>query len=159
VPRNVPDDVLDLVKANDGVVMVTFVAAFASPKSRASTSRRSRSSTAAQGPQRPATSRRCARDFRRQSCSRPSTIAQVADHIDYIAKRIGTRHVGIGERLRRPTTPGPSALSDVSMYPNLFAELIRRGWKDPDLEALAGRNVLRCCARVSRRRRLQAERR
>jgi len=72
----------------------------------------------------------------------PVTIAMVADHIDYIAKRIGVRHVGIGGDFDGNDT-WPVGLSDVSMYPNLFAELIRRGWKDPDLEALAGRNALR----------------
>ena len=42
----------------------------------------------------------------------------------------------------------PEGLSDVSMYPNLFAELIRRGWSDHDLEKLAGGNVLRAMERA-----------
>ena len=57
------------------------------------------------------------------------TIAQVADHIDYIAKRIGVRHVGIGGDFDG-NDKWPENLSDVSMYPNLFAELVRRGWSD-----------------------------
>jgi membrane dipeptidase len=70
------------------------------------------------------------------------TVAQVADHIDYIRKRIGVEHVGIGGDFDG-NDEWPEGLSDVSMYPNLFAELIRRGWKDAELEQLAGRNVLR----------------
>ena len=53
----------------------------------------------------------------------------------------------------------PTGLSDVSMYPNLFAELIRRGWSDGDLRKLAGENLLRAMEQAERvARRLQAER-
>jgi membrane dipeptidase len=132
VPRNVPDDVLDSVKANGGVVMVTFVAGFVSPEV--------------------AKISQPAMDLAEQDRIRKEifdalklpkvTVAQVADHIDYIRKRIGVEHVGIGGDFDG-NDEWPEGLSDVSMYPNLFAELIRRGWKDAELEQLAGRNVLR----------------
>jgi membrane dipeptidase len=74
---------------------------------------------------------------------RPGTgIADVADHIDHVAKVAGHDHVGIGGDLDGiPYTP--TGLEGVEAYPSLFAELIRRGWSDQNLAKLAGGNVLR----------------
>jgi membrane dipeptidase len=71
-----------------------------------------------------------------------ATVSQVADHVDHIAKVAGHDHVGIGGDLDGiPDTP--VGLTGVQDYPNLFAELIRRGWSDADLARLAGGNILR----------------
>ena len=66
----------------------------------------------------------------------------MADHIDHIRKVAGVDYIGIGSDFDGNTN-WPEGLSDVSMFPNLFAELVRRGWKDEDLEKIAGGNVLR----------------
>ena len=71
-----------------------------------------------------------------------ATLAQVADHIDHVARIAGHDHVGIGSDFYG-STDEPEGLEDVSRFPDLFAELIRRGWSDGDLEKLAGGNVLR----------------
>ena len=71
-----------------------------------------------------------------------TSIAKVADHIEHVRKVAGIEHVGIGGDFDG-NSDWPEGLSDVSMYPNLFAELIRRGWSDHDLALLAGENVLR----------------
>lgn len=75
--------------------------------------------------------------------NKPDTVMMdVADHIDYIKDLIGVDHVGIGADFNGiPSTP--KGLEDVSKYPDLFAELIKRGWSDGDLQKLAGRNILR----------------
>jgi membrane dipeptidase len=72
----------------------------------------------------------------------PVTVAQVADHIDHIRKVASVDNIGIGGDFDGNTN-WPEGLSDVSMYPNLFAELVRRGWSDEDLMKVAGGNVLR----------------
>jgi membrane dipeptidase len=54
----------------------------------------------------------------------------------------GIDHVGIGSDFDG-IDEGPAGLEDVSKFPNLFAELIRRGWSDADLEKLADKNLLR----------------
>ena len=91
------------------------------------------------------------------SRDRTITIGQVADHIEYIKKRIGVASVGIGGDFDG-NDKWPEGLSYVSMYPNLFAELIRRGWTDVQLEQLAGKNVLRVLrAAESVAARMQAE--
>jgi membrane dipeptidase len=71
-----------------------------------------------------------------------TTIAQVADHIEYVRKLAGVDHIGIGSDYDGNDS-WPEGLEDVSKFPNLFAELIRRGWSDEDLAKLAGGNVLR----------------
>lgn len=78
------------------------------------------------------------------------TLSDVADHIDHIAKVAGHDHVGIGSDFDGVGDLLPEGLSDVSTYPALLAELLRRGWSDVDLAKLAGDNVLRAMAAAER---------
>ncbi len=71
-----------------------------------------------------------------------ATLGQVADHIEHIRKVAGVDHVGIGSDFDG-ITDLVVGLEDVSKFPDLFAELSRRGWTDADLKKLAGDNVLR----------------
>jgi membrane dipeptidase len=75
-----------------------------------------------------------------------ATLADVADHIEHAARVAGVDHVGIGSDFAG--APMPEGLEDVSRYPYLIAELIRRGWKDEDLEKLVGRNFVRAFAQA-----------
>ena len=142
VPRNVPDDILKRLKANGGVVMVTFVGGFIDP-----------AVAAVQVPAMAEINRRAAgksieerEKIEEEVLGKVQVpkipIAKVADHIEHIRDVAGIEHVGIGGDYDGNTL-WPEGLSDVSMYPNLFAELIRRGWSDRDLKLLAGENVLR----------------
>jgi len=71
-----------------------------------------------------------------------ATVSQVADHVEHAAKIAGYDHIGIGGDLDGiPSVP--TGLTGVQDYPNLFAELIRRGWSDQNLAKLAGGNILR----------------
>ena len=71
-----------------------------------------------------------------------ATLAQVADHVQHVRRVAGLEHVGIGGDF--DGTPDVTVgLEDVSTYPALFAELLARGWSEPDCAALAGGNVLR----------------
>ncbi|XP_052806073.1 dipeptidase 1-like [Mya arenaria] len=76
-------------------------------------------------------------------------LTDVADHIDYIKNLIGVDHVGIGADYDGAES-FPVGLEDVSKYPDLFAELVKRGWSDIDLQKLAGRNVLRVFREVEK---------
>jgi membrane dipeptidase len=71
-----------------------------------------------------------------------ASLSTVAAHIEHIAKITSTKHVGLGSDFDGIEIV-PRDLEDVSKYPALFAELIRRGWSDKDLEGLAGGNLLR----------------
>ena len=87
--------------------------------------------------------RRRARDEWMRANPRPTvTVRDVADHIEHIRRVAGVDHVGLGGDYDG-TDWLPEGLEDVSAYPNLFAELIRRGWSDADLRKLAGGNIVR----------------
>ena len=142
-PRNVPDDMLARLAAGNGVCMVTFVPAFVSQECRDW-----EAGLAAEMRQRgldpdSPTSRASARQERARRNPAPrATLAQVADHIEHVREVAGVEHVGIGGDFDG-TDDLPDGLTDVSCYPALFAELLARGWSEPDCAALAGGNILR----------------
>jgi membrane dipeptidase len=143
-PRNVPDEVLALVAQNDGVVMVTFVPAFTAPEGAGliGEAMAERRRLRAQHPGDEKAVAAAMEDWQKRHPSPKATLAQVADHIDHVRKVAGIDHVGIGGDLDGiPSTI--AGLEDVSKYPALIAELIRRGYSDADLEKVAGLNVLR----------------
>ena len=76
-----------------------------------------------------------------------ATVATVADHMDHIRKVAGPDHVGIGGDFDGITTV-PAGLEDVSKYPALTAELLRRGWTDDDVKKALGLNILRVMRRA-----------
>jgi membrane dipeptidase len=143
VPRNVPDEILRLLPANGGVVMITFVPEFISETVlAAANARRGDLQKLFQGVTEPVERRRIRQDYNRTHPMPRATVADVADHIDHVRRVAGVDHVGIGSDFDG-IDRGPTGLEDVSTFPALFAELIRRGWSDADLRKLAGENVLR----------------
>jgi membrane dipeptidase len=142
-PRNVPDSVLDRIADNGGVVMITFVAGFVSKDAaNAMMPAIAEYSLRARELATPAEREALRKEIFSRVQMPKTTVAQVADHVEYVAKRAGVDHVGIGGDFDG-NEYWPEGLSDASMYPNLFAELVRRGWSDRDLAKLAGGNVLR----------------
>ena len=143
-PRNVPDDVLRLLPENGGVIMITFVPPFVSPKDWAWSRERSAEEARLKSLFSFSTERQKA-ELKRWEVANPApgvTVSDVADHIEHVVRIAGHDHVGIGGDLDGidRTVIG---LGGVETYPNLFAELIRRGWSDRNLAKLAGGNVLR----------------
>lgn len=143
VPRNLPDDVLDKLGRNGGLVMVTFVAGFTSCEVAAVTQPAIEEyNERTRGMDDAAERERIYKEIFDKLVIPASSIGQVADHIEYVRERIGVAHVGLGGDFDGNDS-WPTGLSDVSMYPNLFAELVRRDWSDADLTLLAGGNLLR----------------
>jgi membrane dipeptidase len=70
------------------------------------------------------------------------TLADVADHIDHVVSLVGVDHVGIGSDFDGVSAV-PVGLEDVSTYPALLAELLRRGYSEEDLRKIAGENLMR----------------
>ena len=143
VPRNTPDDVLRELKRNGGVFMVTFVPGFIDPEVAKITqpaieefNRRSKDVKTDQERQ------ALAKEILGNLKLPKTTAADVADHIEHVRDVAGVESIGIGGDFDG-TTFLPEDLADVSMYPNLFAELMRRGWSDRDLKLVAGENLLR----------------
>ena len=141
--RNVPDSILQRLPRNGGVVMVTFVPAFVSQvvadweaMEKAEGQRiEAQASDSGEG-------KRLIEQWMAAHPRPQATLSQVADHLDHVRKVAGADHVAIGSDFDG-IEHTPVGLEDVSTFPQLFAELVRRGWSDDDLRKLAGRNLLR----------------
>jgi membrane dipeptidase len=143
-PRNVPDDVLQLTRENNGIVMVTFVETFTSEERRRFFAERSAHQRMMEYlyPGEPDSVSHYMDQWDSEREAPKSTLEQVADHIDYIRDKIGVDHIGIGGDYDGiPTLP--LGLEDVTTYPDLFAELLRRGYSEEDLRKIAGLNMIR----------------
>jgi membrane dipeptidase len=138
-PRNVPDSILRRLPKNGGVVMVTFVGSFISPTIRAWEQMQRDSTGSIQDRE---TRRVAVEGFLMRHPKPQATVHELADHVDHVRRVAGVDHVALGGDYDG-TSELPVGMEDVSGYPLLFAELIRRGWSDADLRKLAGENVLR----------------
>jgi membrane dipeptidase len=153
--RNVPDSILKLVAANRGVVMVNFNPGFVSEAVRVwgdtVNARLDRMRAAG------ADSATRADSSKAWEAAGPhATLVQVADHVEYIRRIAGVDGVGLGSDFDG-ITEVPVGLEDVSKFPDLIAELLRRGWTEADVKKVAGLNmlrVLRDAERVSRQMKL-----
>jgi membrane dipeptidase len=150
-PRNVPDDVLARVKENGGVVMVTFVPGFVTPAVNEWWADRqaARARLRSLHPDDPAHADELLTAWTADHPSPPSTLEDVADHFDYLKRKVGVDHVGVGSDFDGIRST-PTGLEDVSTYPALLAELLSRGWTDEEIGKVAGGNVLRVLRRAER---------
>ena len=143
-PRNVPDDVLERLPANGGVVMVNFSSFFLS---RAVTLRYA-AGTAEEARLEalyPGDPKAVEAEMDSWYAANPVpvvTLDDVADHLDHIVEVTSIDHVGLGSDFDGIRTV-PEGLEDVSGYPALLAVLLERGWSREDISKLAGLNVLR----------------
>lgn len=155
-PRNVPDDLLRAV-ANGGIVMVNVYPVFVSAKVRAwqaekaAFEARLKSSPAGLmlGEPAKAVDARMA-EWMRANPMPAVTAADVADHVDHIARVAGRDHVGLGGDYDGIGGTGPEGMAGVDGWRLLFAELMRRGWSDADLQKLGSGNMLRVMRAVER---------
>lgn len=124
-PRNVPDDILQLVKKRNSLVMVNFAPDFVSCKA----------GNASSG----------IPDFVEET----NTLEHVVEHIMHIGDLIGYEHVGLGSDF--DGIPGtPRGLEDVSKYPDLIQTLLDKGVSEYDVGLVAGENLLRVWSEVDR---------
>ncbi len=142
-PRNVPDDVLQLVKQNGGIVMINFFPGFIVPRS-------------AEIMAKMFDKRRELRqvfpneeDFKREQkrweVENPypaGSVHDVVDHIEHVARLIGVEHIGLGSDYDGITRT-PKQLEDVSTYPLITQELLNRGYKAADIHKIMSGNILR----------------
>lgn len=141
--RNLSDELIDAIAARGGVVQVTFGSAFlardANGWNDALKAARTAAKVADSGPEADAFE-----TTYRESHPYPyASVATLADHIDYLVKRVGIDHVGLGSDFDGVGDSLPIGLKDVSQYPNLIAELLHRGYGKPQIAQIAGGNLLR----------------
>lgn len=149
--RNVPDDVLRLLPANGGIVMINFDAWFVHQPTKDWYARRDRIATNFSPVRRMMGDTAMATDsIKAWEAANPvplPTIANLADHFDHVRRLIGSEYVGIGSDYDG-TDYNPIGMDDVSRFPALLEELARRGWSDTELGNVAGGNLLRVMRRV-----------
>jgi membrane dipeptidase len=151
-PRNVPDDVLRLVRDNGGVVHVNFIRPFVSPDGHAWEERRAEALRGIKSRlvEQDAIDKAIA-DWEKTAGQPSATIADVANHIDHIRKVAGIDHVGIGaDFYHADESDMVTGLGNVTRYPYLFAELLKRGYSDDDVLKVAGRNHLRAMRQMEK---------
>ena len=151
-PRCVPDDVLQLMPANGGVVHVNFIWEFVSP--RYPEWQQKRTAALQDLHARLDTDQAIAKglaDWDKENIPPRGGVSDVADHIDHIRKVAGVDHIGVGADFY-DVVPGSMVvgLENVTRYPYLFAELLRRGYSDDDVLKIAGRNHLRAMRQMER---------
>lgn len=143
-PRNVPDDVLRELATNGGVVHANFIKEFISPKNPGW--QQQRTAALAELHTRLDTDEAIQKGIQEWEEKNPyprPTIADVADHIDHLREVAGIDHVGIGaDYYNAGHNSMAEGLDDVTRYPYLFAELLRRKYSDEDVRKIAGRNHL-----------------
>src|SRR5881296_281720 len=146
--RNVPDSILKMVQGNGGVVMVNFNPGFVSEAVRLF-----EDSVQARGRALRATgvdSTANADSVKAWLHHAPrATLQQVADHIEHVRDVAGVDHVGLGSDFDGITSV-PLGLEDASKFPDLIAELLRRGWSEQDVRNVAGLNALRVLGAAER---------
>lgn len=142
-PRNVPDDILPLVKQNGGVIMVNFYSGFISPE--AADRRRLRDAKKLEWEQEFKDQEKVDAALAKWDLAHPlptGSIHDVVDHIDHLVAKCGIDHVGIGGDFDGIGTV-PKQLEDVSTYPFITQALLNRGYSDGDIRKVMGKNVLR----------------
>jgi membrane dipeptidase len=148
--RDAPDDVLESLAANGGVIMITFVPSFVSQRCADHSAARQAERERLGIPD-PLDAKQTEPDpdavveFEKWLAEHPApvaTVSDVADHVDHAREVAGVAHVGLGGDYDG-TASLPVGLDDVAGYPRLLAELASRGWSDDDLAALTSGNIMR----------------
>ncbi|MBU0640879.1 MAG: dipeptidase [Planctomycetes bacterium] len=141
--RNVPDDVLRLLKKNGGVVMVNFFSGYVDPVAARVMQDlfQAARDIRAQYPDEDDFNQAW-QQWRRAHPYPTGSVHTVVDHIDHIVKVAGIDHAGLGSDFDG-VSKLPTQLDDVSCYPYITQELLNRGYTAEDIHKIMGRNLLR----------------
>jgi membrane dipeptidase len=152
--RNISDDMIRALAARGGVVQVNFGSTFVTAAAHAWTAglddALKRYEVESGAVPAPADVRAFARSYRESHPFPYAGIDDVLDHIDHIVSLVGVDFVGIGSDFDGVGDTLPMNLKDVSMYPNLIAGLLERGYDDTQIRKIVGENLLRVWTSVER---------
>jgi membrane dipeptidase len=143
-PRNVPDAIIRQLPKNGGVVMVSFVPGFTTPEASAwDTAQEAEQARLETLSPKDESAMKAGLFAWMSDHPRPKvTVSQVADHVDHVRKLAGIDHVAYGSDFDGITST-PAGLDDVSTFPSLTAELLRRGYTELEVKKVLGLNLLR----------------
>ncbi len=145
--RNMSDEMIVSLAGNGGVIMINFGSSFLTEAAREWYDRRDTARDAwlaSEGhDEHSAEARDFTRIFRETNPFPFASVSDVADHVDHVVELVGVDHVGLGSDYDGVGDSLPVGLKDVSTYPALVAELLRRGYADEDIVKILGGNLLR----------------
>lgn len=149
--RNMDDAMIQRLAENGGVIMINFGSSFLKTayQSQGNLIQQRLTTYLAQNNLELTSPEAYAYFTRLRSENPVGTVQDVADHIDHVVNLVGVDHVGLGSDFDGVFAL-PEGLQDVSQYPNLIAELLRRGYSDADIEKILGGNALRVWEAVER---------
>lgn len=145
--RNMSDDLIKALAENGGVIQINFGSDFLDIKSQESGNKNNeklKKELEEKGLKENDTATETyIEQFKKDNPYQYSTVEMVADHIDHVVELVGIDHVGLGSDYDGVGDSLPEGLKDVSHYPNLIAELLRRGYSDEDIAKICYKNVFR----------------
>ncbi|MEJ8566981.1 dipeptidase [Elongatibacter sediminis] len=152
--RNMSDDMIRALAANGGVIQINFGSSFLTSEARAWYERLSELREAwAESTGLPMEGDHASEwvaTYREQNPMPYATLSDVVDHFDHVIGLVGVEHVGIGSDFDGVGDSLPEGIKDVSQYPALVEEFLRRGYETEDIEAILGGNLMRVWADVER---------
>jgi len=151
VNRNVPDDVLLRLKTNGGMIMLDMVADHVTNQFGKWMKEGDEIyfATKKKSPDDKAFLKHIMAEWESKNPMPRVSVADVADHFDYVKKLIGVEHIGIGGDYDGMDFPIPG-LEDISTFPTLLTELARRGWSEKELRQITGLNFLRVFGEIEK---------
>lgn len=152
--RNMSDDMLLSLKKNGGVIQINFGASFLDSVARDNSKLLDSLKNILKEKKltsRDAEAQPIIDQFVKNHNQLYSDVMRVADHIDHVKTLIGIDHVGIGSDYDGVGDSLPVGLKDVSQYPNLIFELLKRGYSPEEIEKICYKNVFRVWNKVIER--------
>lgn len=151
--RNMSDDMIRKLGENGGVIQINFGSGFLDSAVVAQNNANREKLRAILAEKnlsmRDSLARPIIEEFRKTNPSLYADVKTVADHIDHVVKLAGIDHVGIGSDFDGVGDSLPTGLKDVSQYPNLIYELLKRGYTESDIEKICSGNVFRVWKKVA----------
>ncbi len=144
--RNMSDDMIRALAENGGVIQINFGASFLDSVARQNVRLRDSLNTILAShnlTSRDSAAQPIIEQFGKAHEELYADVSRVADHIDHVVKLVGIDHVGIGSDYDGVGDSLPLGLKDVSSYPNLIAELLRRGYSAEDIAKICYGNIFR----------------
>jgi membrane dipeptidase len=145
--RNMADEMITELGKKGGVIMVNFGSTFLDgkvAKLRNESQKEIKQLLDSKGiDPKSAEAEKIADEYYAKNPKAFSDVNMVANHIDRIVQLAGIDHVGIGSDFDGVGDSLPTGLKDVADYPNLIAELLKRGYKDKDIEKICSGNIFK----------------
>jgi len=150
--RNMDDEMIKLLAEKGGVIQITFGSMFVNGQvNKAAADRRKRINEYAEANKLTGDEKeKYTREFLKENPIGDADVADVAAHIDHAVKLAGIDHVGLGSDFDGVGDYLPNGLKDVSCYPNLISELLKKGYSERDISKICSENFLRVWSEAER---------